>query len=286
MKPYLQLTRPANLVTAVADILAGMAIAGFLFAQSTPYWLLLATLGLYGGGVVLNDVFDAELDAIERPERPIPSGQVPRRSAALLGWSLLLVGVLAASLHSPLSAGLALAVALLAVLYDRFAKHHRVLGPVVMGTCRGGNLLLGMSAVPESLGRWGWLALVPIVYIGAITLISQDEVHGGKRRTLYFAWVLYGLVHLVQLVVSFQKGNLLLALPLILAHAILVGRPLWRAVQNPVGPQIGKAVKAGVLALIVMNAAWCMVFGYGYLTLVVVLLLPLSILLARIFAVT
>ena len=38
--------------------------------------------------------------------------------------------------------------------------------------------------------------------------------------------------------------------------------------------------------LIVMNAAWCMVFGYGYLTLVVVLLLPLSILLARIFAVT
>lgn len=286
IKPYLQLTRPANLVTAIADILAGMAIAQFSFGHSPAYWLILSTVGLYGGGVVLNDVFDAKLDAIERPERPIPSGKVTRRAATILGISLLSLGIFAASLFSTLSAEIAFVVAMLAVVYDRFAKHSAIWGPLTMGFCRGGNLLLGMSAVGTSLFQWGWLALVPIAYIGAITLISQDEVHGGKRRSLYIAASLYTTVHAIQFLVAVEQGNGPLALLLIVLHAWLVGRPLWNAIQNPVGPNIGKAVKSGVLSLIVMNAAWCVAFGNWPVALSVLLLLPLSILLARVFAVT
>jgi hypothetical protein len=286
IKPYLQLTRPANIVTAIADILAGMAIAQFSFESSPAYWLILSTVGLYGGGVVLNDVFDAKLDAIERPERPIPSGKVTLRAAATLGVLLLLLGVFAASFFSVFSAEIAVVVALLAVFYDRFAKHSALFGPLTMGMCRGGNLLLGMSAVSTSLTEWGWVALVPIAYIGAITLISQDEVHGGKRRSLYIAASLYTSVHAIQFLVALAQGNALVALPLIALHAWLVGRPLWNAIQNPIGPNIGKAVKSGVLSLIVMNAAWCVAFGNWPVALGVLLLLPLSILLARIFAVT
>ncbi|WP_205319144.1 UbiA-like protein EboC [Runella rosea] len=286
IKPYLQLTRPANIITAIADILAGMAIAQFTFGASPAYWLVLSTVGLYGGGVVMNDVFDAQLDAIERPERPIPSGKVPLRSAAFMGLSLLVLGVVSAVLFSTLSGVIALVVALLAILYDRYAKHSAVFGPLTMGFCRGGNLLLGISAVSPSLSEWGWLALVPIAYIGAITLISQDEVHGGKRRSLYIAASLYTTVHAIQFLVAVNEGNGTMALLLIVLHALMVGRPLWNAFQNPIGPNIGKAVKAGVLSLIVMNAAWCIAFGNWPVALGVLLLLPLSILLARIFAVT
>lgn len=288
LKPYFQLARPANIVTAIADILAGMTIAQFIFEPSpdSAYWLILATVGLYGGGVVMNDVFDAQLDAIERPERPIPSGKVSVNTAALLGISLLVMGIIAAGMFSLLSAQLALIIAALAVIYDRYAKHSAVFGPITMGLCRGGNLLLGMSAVSQSLIEWGWVALVPIAYIGAITLISQDEVHGGKRRSLYIAASLYMSVHAIQFMVAFQQGNGSMALLLIALHALLIGRPLWKAFQNPIGPNIGKAVKAGVLSLIVMNAAWCVAFGNWPIALVVLLLLPLSILLARVFAVT
>ncbi|NBB20317.1 UbiA-like protein EboC [Runella sp. CRIBMP] len=286
IKSYLQLTRPANIVTAIADILAGMAIAQFTFGASPAYWLVLSTVGLYGGGVVMNDVFDAQLDAIERPERPIPSGRVPIRSAAFMGLGLLVLGVVSAALFNTLSGMIALVVALLAILYDRYAKHSAVFGPLTMGFCRGGNLLLGMSAVSPSLSEWGWLALVPIAYIGAITLISQDEVHGGKRRSLYIAASLYTTVHAIQFLVAVNEGNGTMALLLIVLHALMVGRPLWNAFQNPIGPNIGKAVKAGVLSLIVMNAAWCIAFGNWPVALGVLLLLPLSILLARIFAVT
>ena len=286
IKPYLQLTRPANLVTAMADILAGMAIVQFTFSDYSPTLLILSTLGLYGGGVVMNDVFDAKLDSIERPERPIPSGKVPLRSATMMGISLLFFGILMATLFSAISGIIAIIVALLTVLYNKFAKHHVFFGPLTMGLCRGGNLILGMSVLPESLQQWSWIAIFPILYIGAITLISQDEVHGGKKTTLYLAALLYIIVLSAQLKLADEHGNVLYTLPFVLLHAWFIFRPLWNAMQNPVGPLIGKAVKAGVISLIVMNASWCVAFGLLPLGLVVLALLPLSMRLAKVFAVT
>jgi 4-hydroxybenzoate polyprenyltransferase len=275
LKPYLQLTRPANVVTAFTDIFAGMAIVQFTFSNYSPALLLVSTLG-----------FDAKLDAIERPERPIPSGKVPLKSATMLGLSLLFFGILAAAMFSFLSGMIAIVVALLTVLYNRFAKHSRILGPLTMGMCRGGNLILGMSVLPESLQQWSWISLFPIMYIGAITLISQDEVHGGKKTTLYIAALLYMIVLCSQVNLAMEHGNLLYTLPFVLLHAWLIFRPLWNAMQNPVGPLIGKAVKAGVISLIVMNASWCVAFGLWPLGLLALALLPLSMLLAKVFAVT
>jgi 4-hydroxybenzoate polyprenyltransferase len=72
LRACLQLLRPANVTTALADVLAGFAIAGLGNRAALP-WLLLATAALYAGGIVLNDVFDREIDKLERPDRPIPS---------------------------------------------------------------------------------------------------------------------------------------------------------------------------------------------------------------------
>ncbi|HAZ43802.1 MAG TPA: polyprenyltransferase, partial [Cyanobacteria bacterium UBA11371] len=141
--------RPANIVTAWADILIGFAAAGAVvnlnqvLENQAIAWLLLATTGLYGGGVVFNDVFDAELDAKERPERPIPSGRISRQNAIKLGGLLLVIGVVAALQVSLLSGTLAASVALAALLYDSLSKHHPIFGPINMGICRGGNLLIG-----------------------------------------------------------------------------------------------------------------------------------------------
>src|SRR5262249_57822001 len=95
--------------------------------------LLLATAALYAGGVVLNDVFDAWLDALERPERPIPSGRVTRRAAGVFGGALLAVGVAAALIASLLSGAVAALIAACAVVYDGWGKHRPVTGAGHMG---------------------------------------------------------------------------------------------------------------------------------------------------------
>ena len=282
--------RPANIVTAVSDILAGIAISGFFLSSpedhSSVVWLILSTMGLYGGGVVMNDVFDAGLDAIERPERPIPSGLISRREAATLGVSLLVAGVLFGFLASIVSGTLAFAIAVAAVIYDRWAKHDSVLGPLNMGVCRGLNLLLGISIIPASVAGHWYLAIVPIIYIAAITMISRGEVHGGKKMTMYAAGVLYIAAMSGILYVSLQHGQAIGTALFILIWAFMVFLPLKNAISKPEGRLIGRAVKAGVLALILMNAAWASAFGVTYLALIIILLLPLSILLARVFAVT
>ncbi|QIP17115.1 UbiA-like protein EboC [Spirosoma aureum] len=290
LKALLSLTRPANLVTAIADVLAGMAIAGYFLVQNpapAPVgWLALATVCLYGGGVVFNDVFDAELDAIERPERAIPSGVVSKRTATLLGVVLLVIGIAASFLVNPTAGFLAIGIAVASLVYDRFGKHHDWLGPVNMGLCRGLNLLLGVSIIPEQVLPWAWIGLVPIAYIAAITMISRGEVHGGSVTTLRVAGLLYALVIGCVAALAQQQQQLGTALPFLILFGYYIFPPLWRAVREPIGQNIGMAVRAGVLSLIVMNAAWVAAFASFPLAMLVFCLLPLSRLLAKIFAVT
>lgn len=209
---YARLARPANLPTAAADIFAGTAIGGLYLEQNllevqSSEWglsflfLVLSSVFLYAGGVILNDVFDYRLDKIERPERPIPSGVVPLVSASIYGFSVLLMGIGFAFLVSLLSGLIAVALSLSILLYDGLAKKHGFFGPLVMGICRGLNLVLGMSVLGDF--TYVWLAIIPVVYIFAITLISRGEVHGDNKGHIVLAGILYSLVIAAILGVSF-----------------------------------------------------------------------------------
>ncbi len=291
IKTYLSLTRPANIITAIADILAGVSIASYLFTIDninllSVILLCISTIGLYAGGIVFNDVFDFELDKIERPERALPSEKISVRNAIILGASLLITGVLAGLCNSIASGFIALIIALLALFYDKYGKHLTYFGPINMGLCRGFNLILGMSIIEKSIIEWWWICIIPICYIAAITMISRSEVHGGNKNTLYFAGFLYITVSISQLLVAIKNDNLLVASVFIILHVFLVFSPLIKAIKNPIGSNIGKAVKAGVLSLIVMDAAWAIVFGNITLALLIIVLIPISIKLAKFFAVT
>ncbi|OKL40246.1 UbiA-like protein EboC [Pontibacter flavimaris] len=297
---YIRLMRPANIVTAIADILMGFAASGALLSLTVResdsltlsalqplLWLVLSTIGLYGGGVVFNDVFDAELDRVERPERPIPSGRATLQGAAALGAALLAGGILAAWQVSALSAAIAAATAACALLYDWKGKHHPVLGPINMGACRGGNLLLGISAIPAAVEQLWYLALIPIVYISAITMVSRGEVHGGNSSALRGAVLLYALV--IGAIISLAmlpQFNVLYSLPFLALFGYLIFPPLFKAMPAKEPASIMKAVKAGVLALIVMNASMAAGFAGWQYGLLVLLLLPLSRYIAKNFAVT
>nr|WP_232826282.1 UbiA-like protein EboC [Cyanothece sp. BG0011] len=297
---YLQLMRPANIVTAWADILVGYAAAGGVSLMAdvwagnlttnelTPLiWLLLATSGLYGGGVVFNDVFDLELDRVERPERPLPRGDVSPRAAILLGSGLLGIGILAAAQVGGVSAVMAIAVAMAALIYDAFGKHHPWFGPLNMGLCRGGNLLLGISVMPMMLSQRWFLVFIPIVYIAAVTAVSQGEVKGGQQSTGWLAIILALLVMAGVLGLgTLDVYHWRYCFPFTLLFAGLVLPPFIQAAQDPSAMTVQKAVKSGVLSLIVLDAAVAAGFAGWLYGLAVLSLLVLSRFLGNLFAIT
>lgn len=292
--PYLQIIRPANLITSATDILAGVALATLLSNLSEagnayifgPILLVCSSLLLYAGGIAFNDIFDLNIDTTERPERPLPSGRIPLRKAVAYATVLLALGILLAFLHHSLSGILAIIIATFALIYNKWGKHHAFFGPFNMGFLRGINLLLGLSLIPEVVNSHYLLAIIPWVYIFAITLVSRGEVHGGRVEPLLSALALYIVVDGAILSIGFHYEKLWLPMLFALLHLLYILPPLFQAIQDPVPQHIRKTVKHGVLGIIIIDALWVSITEYWYLAFLILLLLPLSQKLARYFAVT
>jgi 4-hydroxybenzoate polyprenyltransferase len=296
LKGYLRLARPANLPTAAADVLAGAAISGVLTGISlnvdwntSKMWhialLVLSSVFLYAAGVVLNDVFDFKLDKVERPERPIPSGLISVRFAAFFGGVLMNLGVLFSFLVGSLSGMVAITLGLSILLYDALGKHHSFFGPFNMGICRGLNLLLGITIL-GNYSHWEFV-IFPILYIAAITLISRGEVHGNNKAHIILAGALYSSVILgIGVLFSILGLNLLEAVPFLLLFGFFIFRPLWKAYSENSPKNIKNAVKAGVISIIVLDASLAVGFSHWWVGIIILLLLPLSIYLSKLFAVT
>jgi 4-hydroxybenzoate polyprenyltransferase len=270
IKPYLQLVRLPNLFTAAADSLAGwLIVRGSL--ESPERWLplVLASVAIYAAGIVLNDVFDYEIDLRERPKRPLPSGRVSRRFAAWLGGIALAMGPVLAGLSGSMSSlVVALALASCVLAYDAGLKR-TVLGPEAMGACRGLNLLLGLSQGPEMGGPAAWLVATGLgLFIVGVTWISRSEVETGKTRGLVAGLVLQG-VALIVLIVACSRpgwfrsmdsatpivGSSAFGLIVLLAVGSLAGRAGFHAYRRPVPETFQRAVKTGVLSLVWLDVA-------------------------------
>jgi 4-hydroxybenzoate polyprenyltransferase len=271
-------------MTALADILAGYALAGLGNHRALP-WLLASTACLYSGGVVLNDFFDRETDRIERPERPIPSGRVTAESARWFGIVLLSAGILTASLANRTAAVIATVTTGVIVLYDAWGKHHPLFGPLNMGMCRGLNLLLGVAAVPAALAPAWPLGLLPVVYIAAVTALSRGEVLGGTRGVAAFALISLNLVLIALLWLTLGRSAWSGTLwTLVLGWRVVP--PFWAAYRAPGAAQIRQAIRTGVLSLVFLDAAIGATFAGMWYSLVILATALLAFSLARIFSVT
>lgn len=263
LKPYLQLVRLPNVFTAGADSLAGWLLVMGTF-QGPERWLplVLASMCIYAAGIALNDLFDLELDRAERPGRPLPSGAVGLRFAVVLAIGLFgLALVLAAGSGSTVSFLVALLLVACVVSYD-VGLRRTWLGPIVMGSCRGLNVLLGMSQAVNFGGPTAWLVAGSLtIFVAGLTGISRSETLTG--RAVGVAWGL--IVENLALIGLFAAALLGRHFPnpnperplipvgglLILAVvALFVNRAGGRAVIEPKPETIQAAVKISVFSLV------------------------------------
>lgn len=261
--PFLRLVRLPNVLTAAADSLAGWLLVGGSLADWQRWLpLALASMSLYAAGMALNDYFDRDIDRLERPARPIPSGTVAPSTAAYLGTFGLVLGAVLAWLSGAPNAPLVAAILAAAILaYDAGMKR-TILGPEIMGACRGLNLLLGMSHAPALGGSIAWLAAGSYaLFVAGITWISRSETETGQTRNLLAGLTIQNLAFLGLAAAALQPRAFprpLAELPLvplegllvILLVALAVNLAATRAIYEPVPAVLQRTVKTGILALI------------------------------------
>jgi len=264
----LRLMRPPNVFTAFADSIAGLLVvraAGVAVHDS--FLALIAASGcLYLAGIVLNDVFDRNIDAVERPQRPIPSGEVSLGFAAALGVGLLAAGIALGFWVGATSGAVAVALAAAIVGYDVALKHTGA-GPLCMGGCRLFNFTLGLSPLLAAGCSVPWhVWFGPVVlggYIVALTYIARDEVQGNtlmRVRTGLSAMALIFVAAGVALVFFIPERSVW-ALVWFGATASMVYRnwaPLW---QGADGPTTGRAIGGGIVLIPIIDACACAAAG-------------------------
>ncbi|WP_262348093.1 SCO3242 family prenyltransferase [Cellulosimicrobium cellulans] len=170
--------RAPAVLTVLGDTVAGASAAG-LPLGGRRVLLPVASACLYAGGMALNDWADREVDAVERPERPMPSGRVsPRHALGVAG------GLAAAGLALAVGGGgrraLAVAGPLAAAvwLYDARLKDTAA-GPAAMAACRGLDVLLGAGVGHLRAAAPAAAALA--AHTAGVTVLSRGEVHGTTR---------------------------------------------------------------------------------------------------------
>jgi UbiA prenyltransferase family len=256
-----ELLRPPNVFTAVADALAGLALAfgGLAATPSRGFWLVPASAALYLGGMALNDYCDRATDARERPERPIPSGRVPAAFAAALAAALLAVGVAFARAAGALGIALALAAAIVA--YDAALKGTPI-GFINMGMCRGLNLSMALAIAPRIAPVAIAAATFLTAYVAVLTYLSRDEVGGNTplraRRAVGALAILAALVatSLSGTSSPFFGGLFFFA---VLVRGSSLFAPLWTHAD---GPATGRAIGGGILLIPLVDATFVAASGY------------------------
>jgi UbiA prenyltransferase family len=152
--------------------------------------LVVALSLFYVAGMYLNDAYDAEIDVRERPERPIPSGQVSADTVFAAGFAMMALGlallfwtgygVAGGTEIGPVMGGLGLGAAI--VLYNRRHKDNP-LSPVLMGICRVlVYVTAGLAVVPDlPTPLWIGAALL-LCYLIGLTYVAKQETLGEVRN--------------------------------------------------------------------------------------------------------
>lgn len=266
--PWLRLIRVPNLFTVPGDPLAGGLLAAATLA-TVPNWANLAmaaaaSVMLYAAGLIDNDLADFKEDRRDRPNRPLPSGQIKPAQAIAAAVAALAIGFGFAAMIGPICLAVAGVLVVCILLYNHLLKHVPLIGPIVMGLCRGLSVMLGAA----SLGSGGATAVPAVLaaglialYIAAVTGIAAGETSGkpvGRRRNLpamvlafFFTFVLSAVYE------SSQSVSAWAFIGLAGLSVVWSGVAAIRLGGTPAPAVVQKTIGQFIRNLLVIQAAFC-----------------------------
>lgn len=265
----LRLLRWPGAATAAANAATGFLLAHGPASPGGPGAAAGVCAGaalVYSGGVVLNDFADAERDGRLHPGRPIPSGAVDPRRAAVFAVALFTAGVALSAVLAGPWAGLATALAAAsAIAYDLGPRRFALVGAVLLAFARASNGAAGTlaaSGFPAALfapdpvpGLEHLYPLALFAYTLLLTFTSTlEEERPGAAVAGTLAVSLWIVTALAWPLFARTTWPAAPAFPLALHLGTLVAAA--RTAREPGGPGIGAVVRCGVFGFLLLDATW------------------------------
>ncbi len=148
-----ELPLAAGVCVALGELLA-------LGALPAPLALglgFLCAFFLSGSALILNDYFDLEVDRINAPQRPLPSGLLTPGEVIALGAAAALAGLAAAAVFGPVALGFSVLVWLLGFLYNWKLKAAGLWGNLMVSASVASTFILGGIIAGRPWDRIVWL---------------------------------------------------------------------------------------------------------------------------------
>lgn len=219
LRQYLLLIRVPNLFTVPSNIMSGY----FALTPSSNadlgqlISLIISSVFLYISGIVLNDYFDIEVDRKERPNRPLVSGRITRRSALIIAGASIIAANILAFLVSWASLVISASLTAVIIAYNYQLKRNAVSNPLTMASARflnvilGGSSALGLSLIMHQTHMvlvFVFVGISLFLYTAAISVLSRKEIVDLENPSLRSSWV--------AIAISFAIVSVLIALILVI----------------------------------------------------------------------
>ena len=230
----LELLRPTNAVAAGLLTFIGAFVAGSLSAPVPLTFAVVATVLATGAGNAINDYFDREIDAINRPDRPIPRGDVTPRMALYFSLVLFAVAVGLTLLLPWLAIAIAVINLIALISYTELFKGLPGVGNALVAYLTGSTFLFGGAAVGGDLST----VLVLFALAAGATMAREivkdvEDLRGdsqeglttlpvaiGRRQSLYVA-TLFVVLAILASPLPYLDGTFGLPYLAVLAPAVI-----------------------------------------------------------------
>jgi len=193
---YLRLIRPVNCLMMGVAVVVGAALAGpydLDISWTNLVYGFVTGFALTAASMAINDYYDREIDALNEPNRPIPSGLIKPKEALALAFFLTLIGLAAAYLTNVFSFVIAVFAWLVFVAYTTVGKRSGLPGNFLVSMCVAIPFIYGSVAIVGEV-RLNVLIFACMAFLSntgrevtkGIVDVKGDEMQGVKTLAVRY----------------------------------------------------------------------------------------------------
>ncbi|MGN1322036.1 MAG: UbiA family prenyltransferase [Methanosphaera sp.] len=190
MNPYIEILRPGNAVMALIAVLL-MAIIGHTY----NWEIILGAITVFiatGSGNTINDYCDYEIDKINKPYRPIPSGKIELKTALYYSLILFIIAIIMGFIISIENGVMVIICTILMIVYAYDFKRRCLIGNITVSLLTSltfvfGGLITGDVIVSMLIGLFAFL-----MTLSREIIKDAEDVEGDLREHAHTFPIVYG----------------------------------------------------------------------------------------------